>query len=54
MATGLDLGLFRTGVIKLSLTMHSFSISVDEHVPPKFLMTKRLGKITWLCLPINI
>ena len=35
---------FRTGVIKLSLAMYPFSISVDEHVPLKFLMTKSCGK----------
>jgi len=37
---------FRTGVPKLSLAMYPFSISIDEHVPLKFLMTKRLRKIT--------
>jgi len=36
---------FRTGVIKLSLAMYPFSIPIDEHVPLKFLMTKRLWKI---------
>jgi len=30
---------FRTGVIKLSLTMYPFSISINEHVPLQFLMT---------------
>jgi len=43
---------FGTGVIKLSLAMYPFSISTDEHVPLKFLMTKRLWKITRLYLPI--
>jgi len=39
---------FRTGVnvIKLSLAMYPFSISINEHVLLKFLMTKRLWKIT--------
>jgi len=37
---------FRTCVIKLSLSMYSFSISIDEHVPLKFLLTKRLWQIT--------
>jgi len=45
---------FRTGVIKLSLAMYHFSISIDEHVPLKFLMTKRLWKITRMYLPISI
>ena len=45
---------FRTGVIKLSLAMYPFSISIDEHVPLKFLMTKRLWKITRMHLPISI
>ena len=31
---------FRTGVIKLSLVMYPFSISIDEYAPLKFLMTK--------------
>jgi len=35
---------FRTGVPKLSLAMYPFSISIDEHVPVKFLTTKKLGK----------
>jgi len=30
---------FRTGVPKLSLAMFPFRISIDEHVPLKFLMT---------------
>jgi len=38
-------GQVRTGVHKLSLSMYPFSISIDEHVPLKFL-TKRLRKIT--------
>jgi len=45
---------FRTGVIKLSLAMYSFSNSIDEHVPLKFLMAKRLWKITRMYLPISI
>jgi len=32
-------------VPNLSLTMLPFSISIDEHVPLKFLMTKRMSKI---------
>jgi len=43
-----------TGVPKLSLAMHTFSISIDEHVPQKFLMTKTLRKTTKICLPISI
>jgi len=31
---------FRTGVIKLSLAMYPFSISIDEHVPLKSLDKK--------------
>jgi len=42
---------FRTGVPELSLAMHPFSISADEHVPLKFLTTKRLRKITKTYLP---
>ena len=45
---------FRTGVIKLSLAMYPFSIPIDEHVPLKFLMTKRLWKIPWMYSPRNI
>jgi len=33
---------FRTGVTKTSLAMYPSSISIDEHVPLKFLMTKTL------------
>ena len=44
----------RIGVIKLSLAMYPFSISIDEHVPLKFLMTKILWKITRMYLPISI
>jgi len=33
------------GVPNLSLNMYPFSISVDEHVPLKFPMTKSLSKI---------
>jgi len=36
---------FRTGVIKPSLAIYPFSISIDEHVPLKFYMTKSLWKI---------
>jgi len=32
--------LFKSGVPNLSLTMYPFSISTDENVPLKFLMTK--------------
>jgi len=32
------------GVPKLYLTRYPISISVDEHVPMKFLVTKRLSK----------
>jgi len=35
----------KTGVSKLSLTMYPGSISTDEHVPVKFLKTKKLNKI---------
>jgi len=45
---------FRTGVIKLSLTMYPFSISIDGHVPLKFYITKRLWKITRTYLAISI
>ena len=43
---------FRTSISKLSLAMYPFSISLYEHVPLKFLMTKRLRKITKIYLPI--
>jgi len=33
--------IYRTGIPKISLTMYPFSISIDEHVPLKFPMTKR-------------
>jgi len=33
------------GVPNLSLNMYPFGISIDEHVPLKFPMTKSLGKI---------
>jgi len=36
---------FRTSICKLSTAMYPFSISLNEHVPLKFLMTKRLRKI---------
>jgi len=45
---------FRTGVTKLYLAMCPFSISIDEHVSLKFLITKRLWKITRMYLPISI
>jgi len=35
----------RTGIPKISLTMYPFSISIDEHVPLKVPVTKRLSKI---------
>jgi len=35
-----------TGFPNLSPTLHPFSISTDEHVPRKFLMTKEMSKIT--------
>jgi len=34
--------------------MYPFSISLYEHVPLKFLYTKRLRKITKIYLPISI
>jgi len=34
--------------------MYHFSISTDEDVPLKFLMTKMLWKITRMYLPISI
>ena len=34
----------RSGIPNLSLTMYPFSISTDEQVPLKFLMTKRLSE----------
>jgi len=37
---------FRAGVPKLSLAMYPFSIAIDEQVPLKILITKRLRKIT--------
>jgi len=37
--------VYRTGVTNLSLTMYPFSISIDERVPLKCLMTKKLNKI---------
>jgi len=45
---------FRTGFPKLSRGMYPFSISIDEHVPLKFLMAKTLRKITKICLPISM
>ena len=36
---------FRTNIAKLSTAMYPFRISLYEHVPLKFLMTKRLRKI---------
>jgi len=36
---------FRTSIPKLSTAVYPFSISLYEHVPLKFLMTKRLRKI---------
>jgi len=32
--------IYISGITNLSLTMYPFSISTDEHVPLKFLMTK--------------
>jgi len=32
---------FRTGVIKLSVAMYPFSISIHEHVPPKISYDKK-------------
>jgi len=43
---------FRKSIPKLSLATYPFSISLYEHVPLKFLMTKRLKKITKIYLPI--
>jgi len=45
---------FRTGVPKLCLAMYPFSISIDKHVPLKFLITKRLRKITKRYLQIRM
>jgi len=42
----------KAGVPKLYLAMYPISISIDEHVPLKFLMTKWMRKITKICLPI--
>ena len=44
----------RTGVPKLSLAMYPFNISIDEHVPLKFLMKKRLKKITKINLSVSM
>ena len=38
--------LVKTEVPNLSLTMYPFSISTDEHIPLKFLMTKKTGRNT--------
>jgi len=35
-----------SGVCNLFQTMYLFSISTDEHVPSKYLLKKRLSKIT--------
>jgi len=45
---------FRTSIPKLSPAMYPFSISLYEHVPLKFVMKKRLRKITKIYLPISI
>jgi len=45
---------YRISIPKLSPAMYPFSISLHEHVPLKFLMTKRLGKITKIYFPIGI
>ena len=42
----------RTSILTLTLAMYPFSISLYEHVPLKFLMTKRLRKVTKIYLPI--
>jgi len=34
--------------------MYPFSISIDEHVPLKLLMTKRFRKSTIIYLPISM
>jgi len=34
--------------------MYPFNISIDEHVPLKFLITKRLRKITKIYLQISM
>jgi len=39
--------LVKTEVPNLSLTMYPFSISTDEHIPLKFVMTKKLGEILY-------
>jgi len=36
----------RTEVPNLYLTMYPFSILTDEHVPLKFLMAKKLSKLS--------
>jgi len=41
-----ELITLRAGVPKLSLFMYPFSISIDEHVPLKLLIAKRVRKIT--------
>jgi len=46
-------GRVRPGVPGLSLSMHPFSISTDEHVPVKYLMTGRLSKMTNIHLIFN-
>jgi len=38
--------MISAGVPDLFLTMYPFSILTNEHVPLKFLITKRLNKIT--------
>jgi len=43
-----------TGTPNLSLAVYPFSISADEHVPLKFVMTKRLSKIKEIYLPISM
>jgi len=40
---------YTAGVPNLALNMHPFSISIDEHIPLKFPMTKNLSKILKFC-----
>jgi len=43
----------KPGVPNISLTMHPFSISTEEHVPLNFLKTKRPSEITKIHIIIN-
>jgi len=50
----MGLGLGSGQVLSNFLWTCTFSISIDEHVPLKFRMTKSLWKITRMLLPISI